>query len=137
MSDSICWSKLKRCINFIIPRMILSSENILLIGSLLLIISVLTTKTSARFGIPTLLLFLVVGMLAGSDGPGGINFSDPKLVQFIGSLSLCFILFSGGLDSRMQDIKPILWPGILLSTIGVIISAVLVGVFAMMVAGFT
>src|ERR1035437_6926164 len=117
--------------------MILSSENILLIGSLLLIISVLTTKTSARFGIPTLLLFLVVGMLAGSDGPGGINFSDPKLVQFIGSLSLCFILFSGGLDSRMQDIKPILWPGILLSTLGVVITTGLVGVFAMMVAGFT
>jgi cell volume regulation protein A len=117
--------------------MTLSSENILLIGSLMLIFSVLTTKTSARFGIPTLLLFLVVGMLAGSEGPGGINFSDPKLVQFIGSLSLCFILFSGGLDSRLQDIKPILWPGILLSTVGVIISTVLVGVFAMMVAGFT
>jgi len=117
--------------------MILSSENILLIGSMMLILSVLTTKTSARFGIPTLLLFLVVGMLAGSDGPGGIHFSDPKLVQFIGSLSLCFILFSGGLDSRMQDVKPILGPGILLSTVGVIISAGLVGVFAMMVAGFT
>ena len=117
--------------------MILSSGNILLIGSLMLILSVLTTKTSARFGIPTLLLFLVVGMLAGSDGPGGIHFSDPKLVQFIGSLSLCFILFSGGLDSRLQDIKPILGPGILLSTIGVIISAVLVGFFVMMVAGFT
>ena len=117
--------------------MILSSENILLIGSMMLILSVLTTKTSARFGIPTLLLFLVVGMLAGSDGPGGIHFSDPKMVQFIGSLSLCFILFSGGLDSRMQDVKPILGPGILLSTVGVIISAGLVGVFVMMVAGFT
>src|SRR5674476_1433658 len=118
MSDSICWSKLKRCINFIIPRMTLSSENILLIGSLMLILSVLTTKTSARFGIPTLLLFLVVGMLAGSNGPGGIQFADPRLVQFIGSLSLCFILFSGGLDSRWQDVKPIIGPGILLSTLG-------------------
>lgn len=117
--------------------MTLSSENILLIGSLMLILSVLTTKTSSRFGLPTLFLFLAVGMLAGSDGPGGIYFSDPKVVQFIGSLSLCFILFSGGLDSRWQDIKPILWPGILLSTLGVIISAVLVGLFAMQVAGFT
>lgn len=117
--------------------MTLSSENILLIGSLMLILSVLTTKTSTRFGIPTLLLFLVVGMLAGSDGPGGIYFSDPKIVQFIGSLSLCFILFSGGLDTRWHEIKPILLPGILLSTVGVIISAVLIGVFVMMVSDFT
>jgi cell volume regulation protein A len=117
--------------------MTLSSENILLIGSLMLILSVLTTKTSARFGIPTLLLFLVVGMLAGSNGPGGIQFADPRLVQFIGSLSLCFILFSGGLDSRWQDVKPIIGPGILLSTLGVLITTGLVGVFAMMVAGFT
>ncbi|MDP4290921.1 MAG: potassium/proton antiporter [Bacteroidota bacterium] len=117
--------------------MTLSSGNILLIGSVLLILSVLTTKTSSRFGIPTLLLFLVVGMLAGAEGPGGIIFYDPKSVQFIGSLSLCFILFSGGLDSRLKDIQPILWPGIMLSTVGIIISAALVGVFAMMVAGFT
>ena len=117
--------------------MTLSTENILLIGSLMLILSVLTTKTSSRFGIPTLLLFLVIGMLAGSDGPGGILFSDPRLVQFIGSLSLCFILFSGGLDSRWQDVKPIIGPGILLSTVGVIITTVLVGFFVMMVAGFT
>lgn len=117
--------------------MTLSSGNILLIGSLMLILSVLTTKTSARFGIPTLLLFLVVGMLAGSNGPGGIRFSDPGLVQFIGSLSLCFILFSGGLDSRWQDVKPIIGPGILLSTLGVVITTGLVGVFTMMVAGFT
>ncbi len=58
-------------------------ENILLIGSILLIASIFTSKTSSRFGIPTLLLFIVVGMLAGSEGIGGIHFDDPKIVQFL------------------------------------------------------
>jgi potassium/hydrogen antiporter len=64
--------------------MILSTENILLLGSILLFISIIASKTSFRFGVPTLLLFLGVGMLAGSEGPGGIHFDDPKIAQFIG-----------------------------------------------------
>jgi potassium/hydrogen antiporter len=103
----------------------------------MLIISVVGAKTSSRFGIPTLLLFMVVGMFAGSEGPGGIAFADPKVAQFIGSISLCLILFSGGLDSRWRDIKPILWPGLLLSTIGVVISAFAVGLFVMWITNFT
>ncbi|NWJ51356.1 MAG: potassium/proton antiporter [Bacteroidetes bacterium] len=117
--------------------MVLTSENILLIGSVMLIISVIGAKTSSRFGIPTLLLFLIVGMFAGSEGPGGIAFADSKTAQFIGSISLCLILFSGGLDSRWHDMKPILWPGLLLSTIGVIISAFTVAFFVTLVTGFT
>lgn len=117
--------------------MTLTSENILLIGSVMLIISVIGAKTSSRFGIPTLLLFLIVGMFAGTDGPGGIAFYDPKVAQFIGSISLCLILFSGGLDSRWQDMKPVLWPGLFLSTIGVIISALAVGAFVMLITDFT
>ena len=74
----------------------LTIENILLVGSLLLLLSVLAGKTSYKFGVPTLLLFLTIGMLAGSDGIGGIVFNDPKLAQFIGIVSLNFILFSGG-----------------------------------------
>lgn len=74
----------------------LTIENILLVGSLLLLISTLASQTSYKFGVPTLLLFLAIGMLAGTDGIGGIHFNDPKLAQFIGILSLNFILFSGG-----------------------------------------
>jgi cell volume regulation protein A len=117
--------------------MTLTSENILLIGSVMLIISVIGAKTSSRFGIPILLLFLIVGMFAGSEGPGGIAFADPKAAQFIGSISLCLILFSGGLDSRWHDMKPVLWPGIFLSTIGVILSAFAVGGFVTLVTNFT
>ncbi len=103
----------------------------------MLIVSVISAKTSSRLGIPTLLLFLVIGMLAGSDGPGGISFTDPKAVQFIGSISLCLILFSGGLDSRWKDMKPIIWQGVFLSTVGVVISAFAVALFVMAVTDFT
>ena len=68
--------------------MSLTIENILLIGSLLLLISIIVGKTSYKFGVPTLLLFLSIGMLAGSDGIGGIIFDDPKAAQFIGIVSL-------------------------------------------------
>ena len=73
-------------------------ENIILIGSVLLLISILAGKTTYRFGIPTLLLFLTIGMLAGSDGIVGIYFDNPKIAQFVGVVSLNFILFSGGLE---------------------------------------
>lgn len=115
----------------------LSIENILLIGSLLLLISIIAGKTSYKFGVPTLILFLVIGMLAGSEGPGGINFDDPKLAQFIGIVSLNFILFSGGLDTSWSSIKPILWQGISLSTIGVLITAFSVGFFVYFITDFT
>jgi potassium/hydrogen antiporter len=89
--------------------MILTTENILLVGSLLLFISIVVGKTSYRLGIPTLILFLAIGMLAGSEGILGINFDDSKLAQFIGIVSLNFILFSGGLDTSWSTIKPGLW----------------------------
>ena len=92
--------------------MTLTVENILLLGSVLLFISVLASKTSFRFGIPTLILFLIVGMLAGSDGPGGIYFNDPKIAQFLGVVALTFILFSGGLDTKWESVKPVLKDGI-------------------------
>jgi cell volume regulation protein A len=115
----------------------LTVENILLIGSLLLLVSIIAGKTSYRFGVPTLLLFLAVGMLAGSEGLGGIYFNDPKLAQFIGIVSLNFILFSGGLDTSWQAIKPVLWQGVALSTIGVLLTAVSLGVFVSYITDFT
>jgi cell volume regulation protein A len=110
--------------------MTVSSENILLLGSLLLFISIIASKTSFRFGIPTLILFLIVGMLAGSDGPGGIYFNDPETAKLLGVVALTFILFSGGLDTKWESIKPILRNGLALSTIGVLITAVSVGIFS-------
>jgi len=117
--------------------MTVSVENILLLGSVLLFISIIASKTSFRLGIPTLILFLVVGMLAGSDGPGGIYFNDAKLAQFLGVVALTFILFSGGLDTKWESVKPILWQGLSLSTIGVLITALSIGLFATYVLDFT
>jgi cell volume regulation protein A len=115
----------------------LTSENILLIGSLLLFISILAGKTSYKFGVPTLIFFLVVGMLAGSEGLGKINFDDPKLAQFVGIVALNMILFSGGLDTQWQSIRPVIWKGAVLSTAGVLLTTLLVGVFVWYVTKFS
>lgn len=115
----------------------LTIENILLIGSLLLFVSIVVGKTSYKFGVPTLLLFLVIGMLAGSDGIGGIRFDDPKIAQFIGIVSLNFILFSGGLDTNWTAVRPILREGLALSTLGVLLTAVSLGTFVWLVTDFT
>jgi cell volume regulation protein A len=115
----------------------LTIENILLIGSLLLLLSIIVGKTSYKFGVPTLLLFLAIGMLAGSDGIGGIHFDNPKVAQFIGIVSLNFILFSGGLDTNWSSVKPVLREGIALSTLGVLLTAVSLGAFVWWITDFT
>src|SRR5688572_5702862 len=111
--------------------------NSLLVGSILLLISVLAGKALKRLGIPTLIFFLVIGILAGSEGIGGIHFDNAALSQFIGIVALNFILFSGGLDTNWESIKPVLWRGIALSTIGVILTALSVGFFVHYLFGFT
>lgn len=116
--------------------MVLTLELLLLGISLLFLISILANKFSERLGVPALLIFLVVGMLAGSEGPGGIPFDDPGLAQIIGIIALAYILFSGGLDTRWEQIRPILGPGIALSTLGVVLTATLLGAFAVVVLGF-
>lgn len=108
--------------------MIFTAENTLLIGSILLFVSIVVGKTGYRFGVPTLLLFLVVGMLFGSDGLG-LQFHDAKDAQFIGMVALSIILFSGGMDTKFREIKPILGPGIVLSTVGVLLTALFTGLF--------
>lgn len=115
----------------------LTIENILLVGSLLLFISIMVGKTSYKFGVPVLLLFLSIGMLVGSDGIGNIHFDDPKIAQFIGVVSLNFILFSGGLDTSWPSVKPILKEGIVLSTLGVLLTALILGTFVWWVTDFT
>lgn len=103
-------------------------NNLLLIGSALLVLSVFLSKTT-KYGIPVVILFMLVGMLAGVDGPGGISFYNTQISKFIGTLALVLILFSGGLDTRYADIRPIAKRGVLLSTLGVVITALLTGLF--------
>ena len=117
--------------------MTVSVENILLLGSLLLFLSIISSKTSFKLGIPTLILFLVVGMLAGSDGPGGIFFADYEIAQLLGVVALNFILFSGGMDTKWESIKPVLWQGVSLATLGVLITAFAVGIFTSYLLGYS
>jgi cell volume regulation protein A len=114
-----------------------SIEMIFIVFSTLVILSILTIKLSNRFGIPSLVLFLAIGMLAGSDGLGVINFDNPSLVQSLGIIALVLILFAGGLDTEWAEVRPILWQGLSLSTIGVLLTALLVGVFVSWVQGFS
>ncbi|HHU25160.1 MAG TPA: potassium/proton antiporter [Bacteroidales bacterium] len=108
--------------------MTISTELILLIGSVLFIISMLVGQAGHRFGVPILLLFLLVGMVFGSDG-FGLDFENIQMAQAIGSVCLAIILFSGGLDTRFSEIKPVIGPGVVLATLGVLLTAVLTGVF--------
>lgn len=114
----------------------ITAENILLVGSVLIFTSILISKTGYRFGIPTLLLFLLVGMAFGSDGLG-IQFNSASDVQFIGMMALSIILFSGGMDTRYSDIKPVLKQGILLSTVGVLVTTLLTGLFIYFLSNHT
>lgn len=106
----------------------ITSENILLIGSLLLIVGVVAGKFSYRLGLPLLLIFLLVGMAFGTDGLG-LQFSDMHTAQFIGVIALCIILFSGGLDTKFRAIRPVIVPGLVLSTFGVLLTAGITGLF--------
>ena len=106
-----------------------SIEGILLITGALIIVAVLLSKASNRLGIPALLVFLGLGMLSGSEGIGGIYFDDPWAAQFLGSIALAYILFSGGLDTRWADVKQVVKPAITLSTVGVLITATTLGLF--------
>ena len=117
--------------------MILTTENILLIGSILLFISIFAGKTSYRLGVPVILLFIAIGMTAGSEGLIGIYFDNPATAQFIGIVALNFILFSGGLDTDWKSVRPVLWQGISLSTVGVMLTAFTVGIFVWAVTDFT
>ena len=104
-------------------------EEWLLVASVLLLLSILAWKASNRVGIPALLLFLGIGMLAGSDGPGGIYFDNAFVAQSIGVVALAFILFAGGLDTQWKVVRPALGGALALSTIGVLLTAVVVALF--------
>ncbi len=110
-----------------------TSENLLLIGSILIFCSILITKAGGRFGLPVLLLFLVAGMLFGCDGLG-IHFDIMRQAQFVGMVALCVILFTGGLETKLEDIRPVIAPGLTLSTLGVILTTLFTGGFILLLS---
>lgn len=116
--------------------MFITTGNILLIGSILFFISILVSKAGSRLGVPVLLLFLIVGMVFGRDGIG-IEFENPNTAQFIGVVALSIILFSGGMDTKLGDVKPIMSQGIILATLGVLLTTCLTGGFIFLIAQWT
>lgn len=108
----------------------MSVEHLLLIGSLLILFSIGVARALNNFGVPTLLLFLVVGMVAGENGLGGIQFNDYGLAKSIGYIALVIILFSGGLDTAWKAVRPVAWAGLSLSTLGVAATMLPVAVFS-------
>ena len=113
--------------------MVVTSENFLLIVAILLFIAVLAGKVAYRLGAPALLLFLGVCLFFGYKL---ILFDSPELTQFIGMLALCIILFSGGMDTKFSEIRPVLAPGIVLATAGVLLTAFIVGGFVFLLAPY-
>ncbi|MCR4569930.1 MAG: potassium/proton antiporter [Bacteroidales bacterium] len=112
----------------------LLSDDLLLLASILVFFAIMTTKIGARFGVPSLLLFLVLGMVAGEDGLG-VRFQDYELAESIGHFAMTIILFSGGLQTSMEETRPVMKQGILLASVGVIIASLLTGWFIYLVAG--
>ena len=109
----------------------IGSENYLLVGALLLIIAVFAGKMAYRFGAPALLLFLGVGMFFGYNF---ISFDSAELAQVVGMIALCIILFSGGMDTRFSEIRPVMGAGVMLATVGVMLTAFIVAGFVWLVA---
>ena len=109
----------------------------LIIGSLLLALSIVGSKASSRFGIPALLLFLGIGIAAGSHVLGAVVFNDYPAAQHIGVFALIFILFAGGLNTKLESVVRVLKPALVLATAGVIAASVLVGLFAHLFMGFS
>ncbi|MDR3351778.1 MAG: potassium/proton antiporter [Zoogloeaceae bacterium] len=105
-------------------------NHFLLAGSVLLLVSILAGSVASRIGTPLLLVFLGLGMLAGEDGPGGFQFSNYSLTYIVGSLALAIIIFDGGLRTRMESFRTSLKPALSLATLGVVLTAVITGIFA-------
>lgn len=106
---------------------------LLLLGALLIVAGIFSSLIASRFGAPLLLVFLIIGMLAGEDGPGGLVFNDYQLAYLIGSLALAVILFDGGLRTRLASFHGVLAPSAVLATAGVLLTAIATGMFATVV----
>ena len=116
--------------------MTFTPENIFFLGAVLIFASIVISKWGYRFGVPTLLLFLFTGMLFGSDGLG-LEFNSHADAQLIGMLSLSVILFSGGMDTKLRDIRPVAAQGLTLSTVGVMLTTVITGLLIYYLSAWT
>lgn len=114
-----------------------SIEFTILVISILLVLSVVASNISDRFGIPALLVFLIIGMLAGSEGFGGIYFDDPRIAQAVGFFALAVILFSGGLDTEWGSVRGVMTEALVLATVGVLLTAFLLGLAANLILGIS
>jgi cell volume regulation protein A len=112
-------------------------DRLILVGAILLLIGIVSSKFSARLGLPVLVLFLGVGMLAGSEGIGGIYFDNPLLAHGIGSIALAIILFDGGLRTSLASVRLVWKPAAVLATAGVLITSLITGAFASAVLGIS
>jgi cell volume regulation protein A len=110
-------------------------DRLLLVGALLLLVGIASSRFSARVGLPVLVLFIGVGMLAGSEGIGGIWFEDYELAHGFGTVALAIILFDGGLRTSFSSVRPALAPAFSLATVGVLLTALITGVAASHILG--
>ena len=106
----------------------ISSGNLILLVSFLMFVAILMAKVGTKFGVPTMLLFLILGMLAGEDGIG-IRIDEPRVAEFLGHLAMTIILLTGGLETSLPETKPIIRKGISVSTLGVFITILCTGLF--------
>lgn len=106
----------------------ISTDVILLIGAVLMLAGILAGKVGTRLGVPALLVFLITGMIFGSSGLG-LEYNDAHRTQFLGTIALAVILFFGGFETKISDIRPVLGPGIMLSTVGVLLTTLFFGSF--------
>jgi cell volume regulation protein A len=105
-------------------------NTLLLLGAFLVLAGIVSSIMASRIGAPILLVFLILGMLAGEDGPGGVHFSDYGLAYLVGSVSLAIILFDGGIRTKISRVGSAFAPALVLSTLGVVVTSVLVGLMA-------
>lgn len=104
---------------------------------IVLFISIYASRITSKFGVPLLLIFLILGMLMGSDGILGIEFDNPQIAQTIGVIALLFILYDGGLSTHYENIKPVIFEGAMLATLGVFITALIMAICAYLIFDFT
>src|SRR5207248_1112616 len=109
----------------------------ILLGALLVLAGIMSSLVALRFGAPLLLVFLIVGMLAGEGGPGGIRFDDVHTTYVVGSIALALILFDGGLRTRFATFRNVLAPALTLATVGVVLTAVLTAPVARYMLGMS
>jgi potassium/hydrogen antiporter len=108
---------------------------ILGVVAVLLVLSVLASKAAVRLGVPTLLLFLALGIVAGSEGVGGLWFDYPRIAQGVGVVALVYILYAAGFDTHADELRQQMWPALSLATVGVFVSCALMAAFSHYVFG--